>query len=130
QTIRPVALPAARLQEYSVDAGHSIVEFSIAFAFSRVKGRFTHSKGAILYDSAAPANSSITIVIESKTIDTGWPHRDEHLRTSDFFDVAKYPTILYQSERLTRTENGWLADGKLTMHGVTKQIAIPFRFLR
>ena len=128
------ALPASRsahvLQEYAVDAGHSIVEFSIGFAFSRIKGRFTHSKGTILYDSAAPANSSITIVIESKSIDTGWPHRDEHLRTSDFFDVEKYSTIIFQSEQLTPTDKGWIANGKLTMHGVTKQIAVPFHYLR
>ena len=119
--------PVTRLQEYAVDAGHSIVEFSIGFAFSRVKGRFTHSKGTILYDSIAPANSSVSIVIESKSLDTGWPHRDEHLRTSDFFDVEKYPTIVFQSERMTRAPKGWIADGKLSMHGVTRQVSIPFR---
>ena len=75
------------LREYTVDFGHSIVEFSIGFAFSRVKGRFTNAKGTILYDDANPANSSVTMVIEAKSIDTGWPHRDEHLRTDDFFDV-------------------------------------------
>lgn len=124
------ARSAPRLQEYRVDAGHSIVEFSIGFAFSRVKGRFTHSKGTILYDSVAPASSSITIVIESKSIDTGWPHRDEHLRTSDFFDVEKYPNIMFQSERFARADKGWIAYGKLSMRGVTKQIAIPFHLLQ
>jgi len=103
---------------------------SIPFAFSRVKGRFTSAKGTILYDDANPANSSVTMVIEAKSIDTGWPHRDEHLRTDDFFDVDKYPTIVFQSERLTRSGNGWVADGQLTMHGVTKAIAIPFHFPR
>jgi len=118
------------LREYTVDFGHSIVEFSIPFAFSRVKGRFTSAKGTILYDDANPANSSVTMVIEAKSIDTGWPHRDEHLRTDDFFDVDKYPTIVFQSERLTRSGNGWVADGQLTMHGVTKAVAIPFHFPR
>ena len=121
---------APTLQEYSVDAGHSIVEFSIGFAIRRIKGRFTHFKGAIVYDSIAPANSSVTIVIESKSIDTGWPHRDEHLRTSDFFDVEKYPTIVFQSDRLTQTNNGWVATGKLSMKGITKNIAIPIRLQR
>ena len=131
--VQAQAAPVAavpRLQDYSVDAGHSIVEFSIGFAFSRVKGRFTHSNGTILYDTVDPSRSSVTIVIDAKTIDTGWPHRDEHLRTSDFFDVEKYPTIVFQSERLARTSDGWLAEGPLTMHGVTKRIAIPFRFLQ
>jgi polyisoprenoid-binding protein YceI len=118
------------LREYLVDYGHSIVEFSIPFAFSRVKGRFTAGKGVILYDEAEPTNSSVTMVIETKSIDTGWPHRDEHLRTDDFFDVEKYPTIVFQSSRLTRSGDGWNADGQLTMHGVTSPVSIAFRFPR
>ena len=118
------------LREYAVDFGHSIVEFSLGFAFSRVKGRFTNAKGTILYDEANPGSSSVTMVIETKSLDTGWPHRDEHLRTDDFFDVAKYPTIVFQSDRLTRNGERWVAEGPLTMHGVTKPVAITFRFPR
>ena len=114
------------LREYSVDYGHSIVEFSIKFAFSRVKGRFTAGTGTILYDSASPASSSITMILQSKSLDTGWPHRDEHLRTSDFFDTDKFPTIEFRSRRLTQTSRGWTMEGDLTMHGVTKRVTIPF----
>jgi hypothetical protein len=74
------------LQEYAVDAGESIVEFSVGFALSRVKGRFPDTHGTILYDPDHPERSSVAVVIETRTIDTGWPHRDEHLRTDDFFD--------------------------------------------
>jgi polyisoprenoid-binding protein YceI len=130
QLVHPAGRAAPRFQEYRLDAGHSIIEFSIGFAFSRIKGRFTNATGTILYDSLQPAQSSITIIIESKSLDTGWPHRDEHLRTSDFFDVEKFPTIVFQSDRLRQTDGGWLADGSLTMHGVTKPITIPFRFPR
>jgi polyisoprenoid-binding protein YceI len=126
ESTRGAARPA--LQEYRMDAGHSIVEFSIPFAFSRVKGRFTHANGTVLYDSIAPENSSITVVIDANTIDTGWPNRDRHLRTSDFFDVEKYPTIEFRSAKLSRSGGKWIAEGDLTMHGVTKRIAIPFRF--
>ena len=115
------------LQEYAVDAGHSIIEFSIGFALSRVKGRFTQWKGTILFDSLDPGRSSVSIVIETKSIDTGWPHRDQHLRTSDFFDVEKFPTIVFQSERFERRDSVWIATGPLTMHGVTKTVAIPLR---
>ena len=128
QTAQYASAPAVR--EYLVDFGHSIVEFAIPFAFSRVKGRFTDAKGTILYDEAKPALSSVTMIIETKSIDTGWPHRDEHLRTSDFFDVDKYPTIVFQSERLVPNGEGFVAHGKLTMHGVTKDVAIPFHLLR
>lgn len=126
----PQRANAAVVREYLVDYGHSIVEFSIGFAFSRVKGRFTNGKGTILYDEAKPGASSVTMIIETKSIDTGWPHRDEHLRTSDFFDVEKYPTIVFQSDQLVPNGDGWTARGKLTMHGVTKEVAIPFRLLR
>lgn len=111
-----------------MDAGHSITEFSIRFAFSRVKGRITEGNGTILYDPATPSASSISVVLNAKSLDTGWPHRDEHLRTSDFFDVEKFPTIEFRSTRLAETAGGWNAEGDLTMHGVTKRITIPFHF--
>src|SRR5690349_6659921 len=116
----PVTLGAQQLEEYVVDAGHSIAEFSIPFAFTRVKGRFTEWHGTVLYDRSSPARSSVTAVIDAKSIDTGWPHRDEHLRTSDFFDVERFPTIVFQSDSLRATSDGWLVDGRLTMHGVTR----------
>ena len=130
-----IALPAVShaqqqsltVDEYSIDVGHSIVEFSIPFAFTRVKGRFTDWRGTMLYDRSNPANSSISVVMESKSIDTGWPHRDEHLRTSDFFDVERFPRIIFQSDKIRTTPSGWVADGKLTMHGVMKSVSLPFQ---
>jgi polyisoprenoid-binding protein YceI len=128
-SLAATAAGAQQLEEYAVDAGHSIVEFSIPFAFTRVKGRFTDWHGTVLYDRANPANSSISVVIEAKSIDTGWPHRDEHLRTSDFFDVDRLPTIVFQSDHLRPAPDGWIADGRLTMHGVTRNVSIPFQLL-
>jgi polyisoprenoid-binding protein YceI len=112
------------LQQYQLDAGHSIFEFSIAFAFTHVKGRFTDPKGSIIYDPANPENSSVTIIAPSKGLDTGWGNRDRHLKTSDFFDVEKYPTVMFQSTRLRRNGKDWLMDGNLTMHGVTKGMTV------
>jgi len=129
----PIALRAQQqrstLEEYAVDAGHSIVEFSIPFAFTRIKGRFTDWRGTMLYDRSNPANSSVSVVIETKSVDTGWPHRDEHLRTSDFFDVERFPRIVFQSDRVLATAGGWIADGRLTMHGVARPISLPFQLL-
>lgn len=126
------AAPATQkltIQEYAIDAGHSIVEFSVGFAFSHVKGRFPQTHGTILYDPAAPERSSVSVVIETRSLDTGWGHRDEHLRTVDFFDVEKYPTITFQSTSVSRSGDSWIATGPFTMHGVTRTIAIPFRFV-
>ena len=115
----------ASLQQYQLDAGHSIFEFSIGFAFSHVKGRFTDPKGSIIYDPANPENSSVTIVAPSKSLDTGWGNRDRHLKTSDFFDVEQFPTVMFQSTRLRRNGKDWLMDGNLTMHGVTRAMTLP-----
>ena len=125
----PSALGAQQLEEYVVDAGHSIVEFSVPFAFTRVKGRFTEWHGTVLYDRANPARSSVTVVIDTRSLDTGWPHRDEHLRTSDFFDVEHFPTIVFQSDSLRPAPNGWMVDGRLTMHGVTKGVSLPMQIV-
>src|SRR6185503_11697135 len=123
--------PAQKLavQEYRIDAGHTIVEFSVGFGLMRVKGRFPQTHGTILYDPVAPERSTVSVVIESNSIDIGWPHRDEHLRSDDFFDVEQYPTITFRSDRIERTGESWIATGPLTMHGVTKSVAIPFRLI-
>jgi len=126
QTAPPAVLP----REYRVDLGESIIEFSIKYAFSRIKGRFIEGNGTVLYDEAHLENSSVTIVFVASSLDTGQPLRDRHLRTSDFFDVEKYPTIVFQSDRLTRDGDHWAMQGKLTMHGVTRDITMPLRFPR
>src|SRR4026208_2092518 len=113
-------------REYRVDFGESIVEFSVKYAFARVKGRFVEGNGTILYDEAHPENSSVTMVFVANSIDTGSPLRDRHLRTRDFFDVEKFPTVTFQSERLVRNGDQWTMHGKLTMHGVTKDVTMPF----
>jgi polyisoprenoid-binding protein YceI len=115
----------AQLQQYQLDAGHSIFEFSIGFAFSHIKGRFTDPKGSIIYDPANPENSSVTVIAPAKSLDTGWGNRDRHLKTSDFFDVEKYPAVMFQSTRLRRNGKDFLMDGNLTMHGVTKAMTVP-----
>ncbi|MEJ7809322.1 MAG: YceI family protein [Gemmatimonadaceae bacterium] len=119
---------AARPRDYRVDAGHSAVEFSIPFLYGRVKGRFDGLRGTILYDDARPVNSSVTMVIEAASLKTGSAHRDEHLRSPDFFDVERFPRITFQSARVSRARDGsLLATGPLAMHGVTKEVTIPFR---
>jgi polyisoprenoid-binding protein YceI len=128
-SLAPVVVGAQQklgsLQQYQLDAGHSILEFSIGFAFTHVKGRFTDPKGSIIYDPVKPENSSVTIIAPSKSLDTGWGNRDRHLKTSDFFDVENYPTVMFQSTRLRRSGKDWLMDGNLTMHGVTKSMTVP-----
>jgi polyisoprenoid-binding protein YceI len=117
------------IQEFAIDASHTNVEFTVPFALTTIRGRFDQKRGTILYDSITPERSSVTVVIETSSINTGSGTRDRHLRTDDFFDVEKYPTITFQSERVERSGEGWIATGPFALHGVTKQLSIPFRLL-
>lgn len=119
----------AQAREFRLDAGHSDIGFSIGFLGSKVRGRFDGLRGTITYDERQTSASSITIVIEAASLNSGSRHRDEHLKSSDFFDVATYPTITFQSSSVTRQGAGLVVRGPLTMHGVTKEVAIPFRAL-
>jgi polyisoprenoid-binding protein YceI len=122
--------PSAALREFRIDAGHSEASFSIGFLGRPIKGRFDDIRGALVYAptaSGAPGASAITAVIATASISTGSRHRDEHLRSSDFFDAASYPTIIFQSRSIRTEGNRYMARGSLTMHGVTRQVDIPFR---
>ena len=79
-------------QTYEIDPVHSRVEFTIRHMFTRVTGSFGGFHGTIQYDGAAPASSTVNAEIDAGTIDTGNDKRDGHLKSPDFFDVAKFPT--------------------------------------
>lgn len=66
--------------------------------------------------------------VDVSTIDTESKKRDDHLKNEDYFHVDKYPTICFKSDAITRDKDGYLADGEMTMHGVTKDVQIPFKY--
>jgi polyisoprenoid-binding protein YceI len=74
----------------------------------------------------APEASRVKAVIHATSVSTGIAQRDDHLRTKDFFDVAKFPDITFQSTAIEKTADGFVAHGDFTMHGVTKSITLPF----
>ncbi|HEX8245672.1 MAG TPA: YceI family protein [Longimicrobium sp.] len=121
---QPAAAPPP---EYRIDAGHSRIEFSIPFMYLPVRGRFNDVRGTLLYDPAAPERSSVTAVIATRSIDTGSGHRDEHLRSADFFDAERYPTIVFTSRSVRRAGRALAMTGPLTMHGVTRPVTVRFR---
>jgi polyisoprenoid-binding protein YceI len=125
----PVAAPAAASaqpdagppRDYEIDGAHSTAEFSVKhLGISNVKGRFTEISGKVHYDPTNPAKSTIEVKIGTKSIDTGVSQRDDHLRSPDFFDAEKNPTITFKSKTVTAAGTGSLdVVGDLTMHGVT-----------
>lgn len=121
-----IAAPAPT--KYSADANHSNVGFSVPIldGVSQVKGKFTTFTINLDYDEANITKSSVSAVIKTASIDTDIDGRDKHLRSADFFDAEKYPEITFQSKRVEKKGKNFHAIGDFTMHGVTKEVTIPF----
>jgi polyisoprenoid-binding protein YceI len=124
-------LPAAAAPVvYKVDADHSGVSFSIRHFVSNVSGRFRDFDGVIRYDAEKPEASSVALTVRAASIDTTNNDRDEHLRSKDFFEVAKFPTLSFTSTQVIAKDAKTLeVTGSLTMHGVTRQITFPVQLL-
>jgi polyisoprenoid-binding protein YceI len=110
---------------YKVDPAHTTVTFSVRhLGINDVKGQFKEFAGEIVVDNGAVTGASGTIQV--KSVDTGVQKRDDHLRTADFFDAAKYPTITFKTKRVEKGSAGQtilIAD--FTMRGVTKELRLP-----
>lgn len=121
------ALPKGIGGTWTIDPMHSHIGFSIPhLTISNVQGAFDEFEGTIKVDEKNFSRSSVSFSAKVASIDTNVAKRDEHLRSADFFDAAKYPLISFKSSRIDRTATGLRALGTLTMHGVSKQIVIPF----
>jgi polyisoprenoid-binding protein YceI len=116
---------------YSLNQEHSKILFSIShFVVSSTDGRFSSFDGTLRFDPAAPEHGTVTIHIAPGSISTGIDARDEHLRTADFFDVARFPTATFESTALTRNSDkkGKLT-GMLSLHGVSRPIGLDVTHL-
>ena len=113
---------------YAIDNSHSTVGFSVPIlgGLSQVKGKFTDFAITLNNDEKDITKSSVSVVIKATSVDTGIEGRDRHLRTADFFDVEKFPEITFKSEQIEKKGKQFIAHGPLTMHGVTKEIELPF----
>ena len=111
---------------WEVDATHSSAGFAIKHMMvSTVKGQFAKVSGTINLDDKNPTKSTVELTIDPATIDTHEPKRDGHLKSPDFFDVGKYPTITFKSTKIEKAGKGkFKVTGDLTMHGVTKPVTL------
>lgn len=118
----------AAVTTFETDAAHSNVGFSIPIAggLSQVRGKFTDFKVDIVYDDTDVTKSSVNAAIKTASIDTGIERRDVHLRSADFFDAEKNPEITFKSSRVEKKGKDFIAHGTFTLHGVSKEIALPF----
>jgi polyisoprenoid-binding protein YceI len=122
-----VALPVlANADTWQIDPPHTNVEFSVQhMMISNVKGQFQKTSGTITVNGNDPTSAKIDATIDASSIDTRVDKRDMHLKSPEFLDVAKYPTITFKSTKVEADGPGkWKVTGDLTLHGVTKPVVL------
>jgi polyisoprenoid-binding protein YceI len=123
-----VAAPRTR-QTWTVDTSRSKLTFSVRHMIDRVEGRFDIWSGKLTVPSDRWTDGVADITIQTASINTDNRARDKHLRSSDFFDAARYPTITFKSSRIARTGDSVTVAGNLTMRGITKPVVLTGKFL-
>ena len=120
---------AQALDTYKVDPAHTSINFSIEhMVINTVHGRFRQFEGSITVDpDNGNALKGASGTIQAKSIDTDIERRDNHLRSPDFFDAEKFPTITFESTEIKKDGSDQALVGKFTMHGVTKDVSLPFK---
>ena len=116
---------------WKFDAAHTVVTFSARHMMvTTVHGRFAPPTGTLEFDPANPAASHVEAVIDASTVSTGVDQRDAHLKSADFLEVEKYPTITFKSTKVEITgENEGKLTGDLTIHGVTRPVTLNVEHL-
>ena len=128
-----VAVLPAAAADYVIDSkgAHASINFKIKhLGYSWVVGRFDKFTGQFSFDDKAPDASSISVEIDTSSVNTNHAARDKHLRSADFLEVAKYPTAMFKSTSVKAGAGGKaVVEGTLTLHGVTKAITINAEYI-
>ena len=121
-----VGSAVAQVQTWNIDPNHTAAQFSVRhMGISTVRGAFTKVSGTAQYDPSNPSKTAVDATIESASVDTRVSMRDDDLRSANYFDAAKYPTITFKSKSVEAAGAGKLKiTGDLTIHGTTKQVVL------
>lgn len=110
---------------YLIDPSHSSAHFTVKhMMISKVRGGFDKISGKFNYEKKNPEASLVAVTIEASSINTGDADRDMHLRSVEFFDVEKYPEIIFKSKRIVADNGNLQVIGDLTIHGVTNSVTL------
>jgi len=115
---------------YKIDKSHSEVIFQVRHLVTKVRGRFDDFEGTIAVNEEKPELSSVEFTIQATSISTNEAQRDTHLRSADFFEVEKFPTLTFKSKKVGKKgSESYDVVGDLTIHGVTREITLPVTHL-
>lgn len=121
---------ATALRTFQIDKAHSEATFQVRHLITKVRGRFADFDGTIQFDPEAPEKSTVTIAVETASIDTNQPDRDTHLRSEDFFASDRFPKLTFTGTKVTRSSGSTFdVEGDLTIRDVTKRVTVPVTFL-
>ncbi|HWQ08866.1 MAG TPA: YceI family protein [Holophaga sp.] len=122
-----LAFPLLASDTYQIDPAHSEISFRVQhLGLSKVFGRFTNYQGAILLDDQDLSRSKVDVSIEAYSVNTESDARDKHLRSADFFDVARFPNVTFHSVSVKPAgKDRFDVTGDFTLHGVTRRLTLP-----
>jgi polyisoprenoid-binding protein YceI len=121
-------VPGLTAGTWTIDPTHTEVAFTVRHLMSKVRGTFKTFDGSIVVTDD-PLSSSAEATIDLSSVDTGTPQRDDHLRSSDFFDAATQPTMTFRSKELRPRGDDFVAIGDLTVKGVTREVELAVELL-
>ena len=127
RTVDGLVVPAPGT--YDLDKAHTVIAFVARHLMvTKVRGTFGDFDGSIVV-AEKPADSSVNVEIRTESVTTGEPQRDAHLRSADFFEQEKYPTMTFKSTSVTPASDGnWKVGGDLTIRGVTRPVILDVEF--
>jgi polyisoprenoid-binding protein YceI len=111
--------------EWKLDPSHTSIGFTVPhLVVSSVDGRFKEASAVVKLDDADLTKSDVSVTINAASVDTGDAKRDEHLRSPDFFDAKKFPTLTFKSTKISKAGKGYTLTGNLTIRDVTKPVTL------
>lgn len=120
----------AEVENYKIDNAHSFANFEIRHVASKLSGTFSDVTGNLSIDRANLANSSVNAKISLLSVNTSFAKRDEHIKKEEYLDVGHFADMQFISSKIVaKNTNEGVITGKLTMHGVTKEMSFPFKVL-
>jgi polyisoprenoid-binding protein YceI len=125
----PVRAAPPTVVSWRIDPAHSELTFRVRHLVSRVRGTFSTWGGTIVADPASLAGGSVSVEIQTGSIDTNNERRDTHLRSEDFFDASNHPTITFRSTRVVARGQELTVNGELTIRGVTRPVVLRGQML-